>query len=349
MKLVLISGAGASRRLGKGGDPLPLMPDWSNRLCAALDEEEAGLAGACHLRAGLDGEAFEEALGLLLRWRRTRGLDERFEGLFAPRPGQRLNAVAQGRSRANARLDSIMRTINATLYEQFGQGRVDDDAAAAAYDALLRRLGVDELVVATTNYDRSGEAALHRLGFVIDTGFRAPPGRTPILEPTGLVQDRGTKTPLIHLHGAVGWYEKNGRVEDHYADQPYNPSLGTPVVLYPDPEKDPTNDAIVSELWREFEYALDWADRVLLLGHSLHDPALLRVLRPVARRKRVGVTHYDEADRDRVRLLLRGALPIKADFGPEPDMNTRAISLFKAEPLPSPPIIRRRTPVRRSP
>lgn len=182
-----------------------------------------------------------------------------------------------------------MRTINATLYDQFGQGRVVDASATAAYSALLNEhLGVTELVIATTNYDRSAEAALHGLGMAVDTGFRAPLGRTPILEPAGLVHEREGRTPVIHLHGAVGWYERGGRIEDHYGDQPYNASLGTPVVLYPDPEKDPTSDAMVSELWREFEHALGSAEHVLLLGHSLHDPALLRVLAPLTRDKPVG-------------------------------------------------------------
>ena len=242
-----------------------------------------------------------------------------------------------------------METVNATLYEQFGQGRVDDDAAMTAYGALLKRLDVTELIVATTNYDRSGEAALHGLGYEVDSGFRAAPGRTPILEPVGLVEERGDKTPLLHLHGAVGWYEKDGRVEDHYGDQPYNPSLGTPVVLYPDPEKDPTNDAIVSQLWQEFEHALKWADRVLLLGHSLHDPALLRVLKPIAKSKRIGVTFYDDLGRAHVRAVFPGAFPIRFDFGPEPQVNPKSLARFKADGVTAPPLaIRRRAPVRRS-
>lgn len=350
MKLVLITGAGASRRLGADGDLLPLMPDWSDRLCAALNEQENGLADACCLRSGLDGEEFEQALGLLLRWRRVRSLEQRFEGLLGNQPGERINAVLQGRTRATARLDVIMGAINATLYEQFGQGRVVDEKATAAYDALLnKQLDATELVIATTNYDRSAEAALHGLGLTFNTGFRTAPSRTPILEPVGLVQERDSRTPVIHLHGAVGWYERDGKIEDHYGDQPYNPSLGTPVVLYPDPEKDPTNDAMVSELWREFEHALDWADRVLLLGHSLHDPALLRVLGPLAKAKPVGATFYDDVGRGRVRAMLPGAIAIRTDFGPEPQIDLKALRRFKSgsKSLPPPPIRRRQPPVRR--
>jgi hypothetical protein len=126
---------------------------------------------------------------------------------------------------------------------------------------------------------------------------------------------------VIHLHGAVGWYEQERLVGDHYADQPYNPSLGTPVVLYPDPEKDPTNDAIVSQLWAEFSTALEVADSILVIGHSLHDPALIRALRRVAPSKPVVVSYLGAEDGESVEAAIPGARPVEIDFGPVIEMS----------------------------
>jgi hypothetical protein len=68
MKLLLVTGAGASRELGVGESSMPLMADWSNGLSKALDHHELGLAEACSLQPGMSGPEFEENLGLLLKW-----------------------------------------------------------------------------------------------------------------------------------------------------------------------------------------------------------------------------------------------------------------------------------------
>ncbi len=84
VRLLLITGAGASRNLAPDGSTLSLMTDWARHLCTALDEREAGLAGACGLRSGASGPAFEESLGLLLRWAQMQHFAERFKGLGGP-------------------------------------------------------------------------------------------------------------------------------------------------------------------------------------------------------------------------------------------------------------------------
>ena len=292
------------------------MPDWSDALCEALDAQESGLAAACHLVPGMAGPEFEKNLGLLLRWQQVRHLEERFQDLGGPQAGSHIGAVEEARSHVKRRMAVVMKTINVTLFEQFGQGQIDDDKARKAYQALLDLLGEPRLILATTNYDRAGETALATLGYDIDVGFRQRPNRTPTLEPTNLVSKDWAKTPVVHLHGAVGWYERDGLVGDHHADQPYNPSLGTPVVLYPDPEKDPTNDAIVSQLWIEFSAALDTSDSVLVVGHSLHDPALVRALQRVARSKPVVISCLDFDDRQEVEAKIPGSITVKMDFGP---------------------------------
>lgn len=294
---------------------MPLMPDWSDVLCAALDEREGDLAGACHLVPGMDGPKFEENLGLLLRWQQVRHLEKRFQGLGGNQPGSHMNQVVKARQNINRRMAVVMETVNETLYQQFGQHRIDDESARAAYGGLLRELGDPDLILATTNYDRSGESALAALGHAIDAGFRAQPHRTPVLEPVGLVSERNGKTPVIHLHGAVGWYEQDGAVLEMHADQPFNSSLGTPVVLYPDPDKDSTSDATVSQLWTEFEVALEAASAILVVGHSLHDPALVRALNHLEGAKPIVVSYLD-GDPGAINQVIPQATPVELSFGP---------------------------------
>jgi len=168
------------------------------------------------------------------------------------------------------------------------------------------------------------------MGKNVDTGFVYQHGRAPVFRPEGLLSRSGDRTPFLHLHGAVGWYERGGVVIDHYANLPYNETLGSPVVLYPDPEKDPTSDAIVSQLWHEFYVALDLADHVLLLGHSLHDPALIRALGAAAARKKVAVSYRSDRMFDRIREHLPSAIPMRIDFGPDLDIDRSAIAAFRS-------------------
>ncbi len=305
------------------------MHDWANALCAALDATEASLASACHLAPGMTGEGFEQALGLLLRWQQVQWLEERFQDLGGPHAGSHTNHVVESRQKMTSRLNQIMQTVNQTLYDQFGQDRVDDHRAAQAYGALLQPFDTSDLVVATTNYDRAGEAGLEELGLKPDTGFRNAPGRTPRLNVRGLVNSRAAGvTPYLHLHGSVGWYEREGIVHDHAADQPFNSTLGTPVVLYPDPNKDPTNDAIVSDLWVEFRSALDGADHVLVVGHSLHDPALTMAIQ-TAKPQKLAVTYFDDSEVEQINKVLPSAIPVRLDFGPELDGDMATIAAFR--------------------
>ncbi len=337
MKLLLVTGAGASRELGLG-QPLPLMPDWSNALCEKLDSAERNLAEAIGLRPGLSGPEFERGLGDFLRWQEFRHLEERFGGLGGPHPGSEYGEQQKAREAQTRRADAITRVLRQSLFENFSATRIDADRAGKAYGALLDHLDQPELVCATTNYDISLGTALDGLGRRPNLGLEEAAFRTPRVQPQGIVDwdgHHGGKTPLLHLHGAVGWYEDNGEVFWQGGDRAYNESLGVPVLLYPDPAKDPTRDSLVEDLWREFETALTGAEHVLVLGHSLHDPALLRALKAVSRDVSLGVTVFashkylqgqaDEAERGailgesaRVEDLLPGAVAIPANFGAEP-------------------------------
>jgi len=134
--------------------------------------------------------------------------------------------------------------------------------------------------------------------------------------------------PVLHLHGAVGWYEQDGQVYDRSGDLPFNPTLGAPVVLYPDPDKDPTSDAAVDKLWREFREALDRASHVLVIGHSLNDPALVRALNALPSDTSVGVTVLEGTDDEWVRAKVPNALEIPARLGPELSISGAAVAAF---------------------
>lgn len=322
MNLLLVLGAGASRNLGLN-QPMPLMPDWSNALCEELDRAEEGLAAACRLERDMDGPTFEKNLGLLLRWQSVRHLEERFAGLGGNYPGGGMGGVMEARANTARRMATIMEVINSTLYEQFGQRRIDYDLASAAYSQVLEEVGDSNLIVATTNYDRAAESALRQAGRQTNTGFSGMPEMTPTLSPTGMVDSRDAAIPVIHLHGAVGWYEREGVVSDHYGDLPYNPSLGSPVVLYPDPDKDPTSDAVVQQLWDEFHRAVEIADLILVIGHSLHDPALVEALNSRSTRgTRVVVSYLNEGDGEQIDLQLPDARVVQMRFGPSIESST---------------------------
>lgn len=325
MTLLLITGAGASRDLGKD-KPMPLMPDWSNALCAALDEQEASLARSCHLVPGMDGPEFEKNLGLLIRYEQTRHLEERFQDLGGQEAGSHINYVVKARRNITKRMQTVMKTINVSLYEQFNQRKIDEDKAAAAFQGLLGKLNEPDIIFATTNYDRVGETALESIGRDIDDGFRRRPGLTPVLDPVGLVDNRGSKVPVIHLHGAVGWYEIDNAVSDHNADRDFNPSLGRPVVLYPDPDKDPTSDATVQQLWHEFDTAIKVADAVMVIGHSLHDPKLVKALATAAESKPVVISFATDADASRIEAEVPKAASVELIFGPEIEIDTPDLS-----------------------
>jgi len=330
VKLFLITGAGASRNLGRDETQLPLMGDWADALCTALDTADHGLSAACHLAPGMSGPEFEKSLGQLMRWQEVRHLEERFEALGVNPRTSEAYPIQQARERTTTRLNTLARLLNVTLFEQFGQRRIDVDAAAQAYNSLLERLGADPWAAATTNYDRSLEAALRQIGHAVSTGFRDTADLTPWLDPGGMMAQANDTIPVLHLHGAVGWYSEGGVVYDHRGDRPFNPTLGLPVVLYPDPGKDPTATATVSALWREFEYALNEADAIFVLGHSLHDPPLVRALRVATSWAPVAISYWADGEADRIHSTVPDAVPIHVDFGPNPVVDERALSKFLA-------------------
>ncbi|HMJ35624.1 MAG TPA: hypothetical protein VK501_17070 [Baekduia sp.] len=328
MDLVLVTGAGASRELGATG-PMPLMADWSTHLIDRLDAQIPGLARSMGLTPGLDGEHFEEALGAWLKWRAMRDLQQRFGSFGGPEPNSVNGEVTGHRHREDQRIELVVRILNETLYELFGREAIDDNAAQQAYRVLLAGLTFKSLVCVTTNYDVALEIGVVGIGRGPYTGFDPPSyGATPVFNPAGMVNRarEGGSVAVIHLHGKVGWYADNSKVYDMNADRPHNATLGTPVVLYPDPEKQPTRDVLVADLWTEFTDAAQAATHILVVGHSLHDPSLVAELKRSG--AKVGVVVYDGLKHEqvtrevqRVRDLLPKAHVVPGTFGTSPQFS----------------------------
>jgi hypothetical protein len=339
MNVVVITGAGASCNLGLER-PLPVMAGWADRLCDVLEGVEPGLAAAAGLRYGLTGEKFEETLGALLRWQELRPLNRRFTHLGGSKVGKHPAEVEHAFERESGRLQAIMASLHHSLYDEFGASRISMPSARAAFAWLLDLLPTGtRLTIATTNYDRTPEMVLPELGYAPNTGFVRRPGCAPKLAPDGLVlavANTENEVAVIHLHGAVGWYQQGGEVIEHYADQPFRREMGVPAVLYPDPDKDPTRDAAVRALWNEFDHALDAATHVLVLGHSLHDTALARRIRSASARVGVcvhaasGIGPPNPNQVAHVKRAIPRATVIPCDFGPQPQIDKRRFESWLA-------------------
>jgi hypothetical protein len=321
-RLVVITGAGASRNLGGSDKPLPLMGDWAAAVRRALDKRDLELSDLVGIRPSQSGPEFETAVGEFLAWQRVLDLSARFLpfGLNA----RTQDDVSNWRDRAAHRARAVVEVLNHTLYEEFSGGRVSDWAAAQAYGQLLATLPFSPgavITFATTNYDPAVELAMAELGRRPDVGDVAGPGRTRVLATEGLIArcEASRGVAVLHLHGKVGWYtQDDGSVVVEQDNVPYNEHRGTPTVLMPDPAKDPLAEPAIRDLWGEFDLALQQATHVLVLGHSLHDPVLVRHVRSVGKRLAVCVLpNLPGEELTRIQETLPGEI-VELVFGPEP-------------------------------
>ena len=273
-----------------------MMRSWAEILANDLESAESNLSRAVGLTPGIPAETFEETLGSLFALQSSMKLVKRFKELGGPNPGSIQGEVMNWINQTDSRLFQIVEVLRTTLYREFGHQAIEPSKAEAAAKALLSVLQMDEDVVfATTNYDPSLELGLTRNGIVVRDGFNEGAWESPVLSPEDLVKwPKGMNyMPVLHLHGAVGWYvAPDGRILRFFADQPYNPTLGVPAILPPDPVKDPTKNAYVRSIWAEFTKALTYASHVLVLGHSLRDPALVDALLQIPATTRIAVTHH---------------------------------------------------------
>jgi len=289
--MVVITGAGASAPLGRRG-PLPMMGAWSDALVKEINGLGSGRIEATGLELNLAPEKFEERLGHFLR---SVNAFNQIKDLIGPSaefqqygPQQQVIGVStldHWHSSTVQHLEGITNAINRTLYKLFGEPQVDPDKAIEAYRDLFARLGLQPTgsrwVFATTNYDTIGELVIHALGAMPDWGQppRLDHNAEEPLNVDRLIEGLPRYVPVLHLHGRIGWFRRpGGRIYGSSATH-YDPGFGTPIVMLPDPQKDYGSDAVIQSIWLQFEDVLSRAKRVFILGHSLHDTALVDALK----------------------------------------------------------------------
>jgi hypothetical protein len=273
------------------------MSQWADELVKKLFESGADVHDLSGLRTGMSGPEFEAALGLFLK--RTEAfaqvrdivpLTQKVPGISSPQIQTWYDNVVNS-------FDRINEVIVGSLMEQFHHSRLAVSDAIQAYRALLRMAGLprgERLVYATTNYDALGELALEGLGARVDAGepTRQYGGHATGLDVVGLLGGMGRSTPVLHLHGKAGWYrDRNGDVQVLDVVQ-HHSSHGVPVVMLPDPSKSYAGNDVLALLWAQFEEALLNAQRVLVLGHSLHDDQLVKLLKRIPDQRHLAITFF---------------------------------------------------------
>ncbi len=346
--LVLITGAGASCTFGQLRQ-FPLMGGWSDALRKKIIDlsENIAFRKMIDLEGEIDGPEFERRLGSFLRqvqaFREIKPLVKASLELSTNRQEIRMrmpsqaSALEEWYSTTSNAVEDLIEGLNVILYALFDEPGINDFAAAKGFGWLLEELRIDDhsrFVLATTNYDLVGETALARLGYRIDWG------RPPQLQPSPDVELRverllvgvGSYVPVLHLHSRLGWYLKpDGTVRDMQGGS-YSKQWGTPVVMWPDDEKDASSyvaTGVIDMLWGQFQEALGRARKVLVLGHSLHDRFLVHALREHVPAERLAITICAESleelsspqlapIRDAIQRNFGTIMMVPMVFGPEP-------------------------------
>lgn len=290
--MVVITGAGASATLGVDGT-LPMMREWSNALVKEINGLGQGRREATGLELDLGPEQFEERLGHFIRsvnaFNQVKSLirpSADFQGYGPTQQNIDASTLDQWYLGTSHHLRAIINAINKTLYDLFGEMRIDQSKAVRAYGDLFRQLGIQAAgsrwIYATTNYDTIGETVIHELGGMPDWG-QPPPidfRNERKLDVSRLIDGMPRYVPVLHLHGRIGWFrrEENGEIYGS-SSRYYDEGFGTPIVMLPDPQKDYGSDTVIQSIWLQFEETLERARRVFVLGHSLHDSALVEALK----------------------------------------------------------------------
>jgi SIR2-like domain len=323
--LVLVTGAGASRDFGNNGAPLPLMGDWSELLIKRLVSSAADFRDLTGLTQGMSGPEFEAAIGKFLANAEAFKKIEDFVPLTYRFGALSSAPASEGQLRdwyANSisQVDRIISAIRGSVVEEFNPSRLAGQAAAEAYGELLGYLHVPTggIVYATTNYDHLGELALNVLGRHPESGdsIEMRGVRRGPLDVAHLIDLAPWRSPVLHLHGKVGWYrQKDGQIECRDV-QTHDDSHGVPVLMLPAPEKNYAGNDVLLVLWAQFEEALKDARRVLVLGHSLNDILLAKALKEqIPDQRKLGITLLSNEQNEHDRLELER---LKKIFGDAP-------------------------------
>lgn len=320
-RILVIAGAGASRLLGRDNRPMPLMTDWAQSLREDLERAEPGAADVIGLFPDLPGDQFEMNLGEFLAFQRGLDLIEKMRRIGGTTAHDEPPGFQVWLPQARQRSEAIVEIIRKNLFRNFGVRRVDADLAKNAYGALLSLFkeleGATAFAFATTNYDPAIEVGLDALGFQTPDGFKSSRFQTDVLEPFGVGWKDWAENsiPVLHLHGAVGWYRTDaGPVVRFPADQGYNNTHGIPALMLPDSTKTADSFQGGEGLWSEFDVLLDRCTHVLFLGHSLHDRHIVEKINGAG--KPTAVTWYP-GNADNLPERFEEASLIHQDFLPE--------------------------------
>lgn len=291
-RLLVITGAGASTLLGARGNQIALMREFCSSLVGELGGD-GGIATAFGLSSQMNGVDFERRLGQILRFRANVQMNKEFLQLGKTDSAQDSSPtiVKRWSDRAASHLSDFVHSLNKVLFAEFGPDAFDLAAVRTTYSRFLNDIrsaapGGVQFAFATTNYDLACEAGLEAAGEKPDDGGRRESiVNSPMLAPEQIMVWNGDRTPVLHLHGAVGWYLSGDQVRIDPPQIPYR-NDATPAILYPDPEKNPLDGKGwgVHRLWRVLDAALRDATHVVIVGHSLHDVPVLDAIATSMRR-----------------------------------------------------------------
>lgn len=369
--MLLVTGSGATAQLGKGGAPVAQMGEWAGSLVDDLEALVPGAAARIGLARGMPADEFERNLGQFLAYERSLETVKRFGQLSCqvaagdpvapPNPVCVADFEAWGES-AVAHATKIMHTIHSNLYSNFGPGHIDQARAQSAYRTLIERIAEPghAFAIGTTNYDQSAEMGLH--GWQTSTGRPAqartgiipPQFETPWLDPAQVTQLEGewdgqyvVGFPVMHLHGAVGWYLDGDRIIQPSAlDQPFD-ATRRPALLLPDDQKSAASLAGGASLWRVFRRIASHSTHIGFLGHGLNDKHLVDVVNEsMTARKAVfwyeaaagddldgkSATHVSDDSRRHIEEACPGSEIILCRFGPDPIFDEPALEGWLASP-----------------
>jgi SIR2-like domain len=271
-----------------------MMPQWASLLVDALGAR----ARQVRITPDMPGPDFEAALGQFLSFAKALPIIEKFGYLgntpnpqvqVSLKPGQDFNNWV---NYATNSVNEIMNGLHANLYTCFGLGSVDVERAKMAYQALHHEgLGwapeSTRIIHATTNFDPALEVAIDEdddLDYV--DGFTRPPGGgtrvySPELIQAAVASDKNfNRIPILHLHGAVGWYyNSDNNITKDASDLPFVHGRN-PALLLPDDTKNPANfQTGLDATWTIFQSIMPDVTHVLVLGHSLNDKHIVEALR----------------------------------------------------------------------
>lgn len=345
-RILVLTGAGASVNLGVGQKKVPMMSSWASDLVTKLGAR----ADQIGLRPDMPGEDFEKALGSFLAFEKALPLTQPLAHLGAPgAPSQRVTmGFADWFHTATSSVEQIRKDLLANLFENFGRDQIDDAKAARTYAKLHaalrkadgsvlqseedRKLAAESYIVhATTNYDTAIETAIQADahlqlvdGFTSRAGLGSETYTPEVL--TGATADSTSLIPVVHLHGAVGWYyRQDGSVTRRPADDGYD-DRQIPALLLPDATKVPEGfESPARETWAQFLALLQSSTHAFVIGHSLHDAHVLTALKN-ANVSTAVLVHSAKApigsfelpntgEPDRIRGLLGDVALIPGDFG----------------------------------